>query len=271
MQRRPDRCSLSSSTQGGCDARPDSLFSGTGKRSRRRSVRPAQTAASAVTTVGPLKTYRLQPSPASPTSTAGSLSNPAQYDRRPDGRFASLGSSGPHLNHGIEDVRTFIREIESDVSDRPTGRTAARLPMAGHSQGGRSAAADSLIKDPSNSEQVSGIWAAGQATQTSKSPGGGRGAQKSPSPVKPRTAALQTSEMPSAAPFIEISVTSFVTEAQPEQHDPRSRDSSEIECPNLGAVVTRRSSGPLDQRKAEQCHHGQGHHLWECDETSQHE
>ena len=37
-----------------------------------------------------------------------------------------------------------------------------------------------------------------------------------------------------------------------------------------GAVVTA-CSRPLDQRKVEQCHHGQGHHLWECDKTSQHE
>jgi hypothetical protein len=83
----------------------------------------------------------------------------------------------------------------------------------------------SRIKDASNSLRVSGIWAAGHATQTSNSPGGGGGARR-PHPL----------ETPSGATLIELSVARSVTAAQPEQHDPVPGDSSEIECPNLGLL-----------------------------------
>ena len=46
------------------------------------------------------------------------------------GPFASLGSLERDLHHTIEGVRTFIREIESGLLDRPTRRTGAPFPVA---------------------------------------------------------------------------------------------------------------------------------------------
>ena len=89
-------------------------------------------------------------------------------------------------------------------------------------------------------------------------------------PREAPTAPLQTSEMPSAAPLIEVSVASSVAEAQPEKHNPRPIRLIGDRVSKRGAVMTV-CSGPLDQGIAQQCHHGQGHHLWKCDQTSQHE
>jgi hypothetical protein len=84
-------------------------------------------------------------------------SNPAQYARRPYGPFASLGSSERDLNHAIEGARTFIREIKSGVSDRPTRRTGHPSQRPRHAQGGRSATTVSRIRDASSSVRVSVI------------------------------------------------------------------------------------------------------------------
>jgi hypothetical protein len=63
--------------------------------------------------------------------------------------------------------------------DPPTRRIGAPYVSLSHAQGGRSEAAVSRTREASNRVRVSGVWAAGHATQTSNSPGVGKGAQKS--------------------------------------------------------------------------------------------
>jgi hypothetical protein len=123
--------------------------------------------------------------------------------RRPAYRlFASLGSSGPPPNHAIEDARTFIREFESEVSDRLTRRRIRAPFPIGASRPGWSKCGGRLTYQR-RVQKCAGLW---YLSCRPRHPDFQFACRRQRSPEIPitceaSTATSQTSEMPGAAPL----------------------------------------------------------------------